>query len=183
MPQPHPDKTDEALLASIQAGDPNALEELYQRYSKRLLRYFYRMLGNDEPKSQDFLHDLFVKVLEKSSQFDGHRFSTWLFSIAHNMCKNEYRRLQVRRSGHMTEREYFLPMDIDLRAFRESLANQVTQLDDDKRQLYLLRYEMELPIDEIAEIINCPAGTVKSRLFFLKKELSMKLKAYKSLIG
>ncbi len=82
----------------IQWGDTAAFDELYQRYSQRLLYYFYRMLGGDEDRAQDFLQDLFLKIIEKPNQFvSKQRFSNWIFTVTHNMCKNEYRRLSVRQ--------------------------------------------------------------------------------------
>jgi len=78
-------------------GEEAAFDELYNRYSKRLLVYFYRMLGRNEEKAQDFLQDFFLKLIEKPHLFSSkNRFSSWVFTVASNMCKNEYRRLKVR---------------------------------------------------------------------------------------
>lgn len=85
-------KTDEQLLPAIVNGSSKAFNELYQRYHKRLLYYFFRMLGNNKDLAQDFLQEIFYKVIDKSHLIDPKRkFSTWIFSVAHNMCKNEYR--------------------------------------------------------------------------------------------
>ncbi len=89
--------SDEHLMISVHHGDVYAFNELYNRYSKRLLYYFYRMLGSSQEKSRDFLQDIFIKIIERPELFDTTRkFSTWIFSVAHNMCKNEYRRMAVR---------------------------------------------------------------------------------------
>src|SRR6266568_4196340 len=86
--------TDEILIVRMINGDCKAFNTLYARYKDRLLYYFYRMLGNSNEKAQDFLQDIFMKLIDKAETFDSSRkFSTWIFSIAHNMCKNEYRRM------------------------------------------------------------------------------------------
>jgi RNA polymerase sigma-70 factor (ECF subfamily) len=91
--------SDEHLMEGIHHGDTDAFNELYLRYHKRLLYYFYRMLGNSSEKAQDFLQDIFVKIIDHPESFNiSRKFSTWIFSVAHNMCKNEYRRLAVRRN-------------------------------------------------------------------------------------
>src|SRR4051794_3865958 len=93
-------KTDEELMRLVQRGEERALTELYHRYSKKLVRYFHRMLWRDDDKAQDFLHDLFIKIIEKPDQFNPERkFSTWIYSAAFNMCKNEYRRQSVRQDA------------------------------------------------------------------------------------
>ena len=61
--------TDEKLMSRIQRGSTAAFDELYARYSKRMLYYFHRMLGRDEEKAQDFLQDLFLKIVEDPARF------------------------------------------------------------------------------------------------------------------
>jgi hypothetical protein len=91
--------SDEKLMGLLGRGDIAAFDELYDRYGGRLLRYFHRMLGRDEEKAQDFLQDIFLRIVERPELFSlDRRFSTWIFSVAHNMCKNEYRRAMVRQS-------------------------------------------------------------------------------------
>lgn len=91
------DASDELLMANVQNDDSNSFEALYNRYSRRLLIYFYRMLGSEE-KARDFMQDIFLKLIDRSQAFDTSRtFSNWIFSIAANMCKNEYRSQEVRR--------------------------------------------------------------------------------------
>ncbi len=84
---------DEELMQKIKQGSEAALTELYQRYSTFLLRYFTRLLWNNRAMAEDFLHDLFLKIIHNPQYFDANRkFSTWVYSVAHNMCKNEYRK-------------------------------------------------------------------------------------------
>src|SRR6478752_1050031 len=90
-------RSDEELMRLLQRGEEQALVHLYDRYGRKLLRYFHRMLWRDETRAQDFLQDLFMKVMEHPNHFNSDRkFSTWLYSVAHNMCKNEYRKQKLR---------------------------------------------------------------------------------------
>lgn len=179
-------KTDEELMRLVQKGDHPALTELYRRYSRKLVRYFHRMLWRDENKAQDFLHDLFVKVIEKSGQFNTDRkFSTWIYSAAFNMCKNEYRRQAVRQSSSVGIREDHMTdeLKMDGREFLEMLEKALEQSDESDRNLFVMRYELEMPLADIASIMQCPEGTIKSRLFYLKKKLALNLRAFNPAIN
>lgn len=176
-------KTDEELMALVRLGNSDALAELYRRYSGALLRYFFRMLWKNRDLADDFLHDLFLKVIDNADRFDSQRrFSTWLYSIAHNMCKNEYRRQAFRESVHATKGEEVIPeKDLqpnDVHDFKSHLERALTLLDVDEKNLYTLKFEVDLPIEEIALTLSCPIGTVKSRIFYLKKKLAIELKEY-----
>jgi RNA polymerase sigma-70 factor, ECF subfamily len=175
-------ETDEQLMQLLAEGNSHALTELYTRYSPKLLRYFFRMLWKDEPKAQDFLHDLFLKIIANPQYFDRQKkFSTWIYSVAHNMCKNEYRRNAFRKS--VTERDIMHLSEVSIDPPSESgelknmLGKALNDLEEDDRNLYALRFEAELSIEEISAMLDCPAGTVKSRLFYLKKKLAAQLTA------
>ena len=89
--------SDEELMVQIKDGNSAAFEELYNRYSRVIFHYLYKMLGGLESLAQDFLHDIFLKIIEKPFLFDqSKKFKTWIFQIAHNKCKNEYRKKDVR---------------------------------------------------------------------------------------
>src|SRR5687768_3007281 len=96
MPQPktnHSLLTDEDLMhLLVSSGDAGALSALYKRYSPKLLGYFIKIFNGDIPKAQDFLQDVFVRILEKKHLYDTNRkFNTWMFTIASNMCKMSFR--------------------------------------------------------------------------------------------
>jgi RNA polymerase sigma-70 factor (ECF subfamily) len=177
--------SDEALMEKASQGSERALEVIYHRYSQPLLRYFYRMLWQDKPKAEDFLHDLFIRILDNRTAFDSSRkFSTWLYSIAYNMCKNEYRRQAFRKqansliviSDHTHES---VSNHLDQLAFQQKLDQVLCEEDEDVRAMFSLRFELEMEVSEIAHILQCPEGTVKSRLFYLKKRLASRLQHYK----
>jgi RNA polymerase sigma-70 factor, ECF subfamily len=176
--------SDEALMGCVQDGDVTALDKLYGRYDSRLLHYFHRMLNRDGEKAQDFLHDLFVKIVERPSAFDTRQsFSTWIFTVAHNMCKNEYRRLEVRTRETTVEQirmdRYTKPDDpdqaLDANAFKQAVFDALEDLDPAQRTTFLLRYQEDLSIREISDILECAEGTTKSRLHYVTKRLSRDL--------
>ena len=177
--------SDEALMEKASQGSERALEVIYHRYSQPLLRYFYRMLWQDKPKAEDFLHDLFIRVLNNTTAFDsGRKFSTWLYSIAHNMCKNEYRRQAFRKQANslmvIADRTHeSAGNQMDHLAFQQKLDQVLFEEDEDVRTMFALRFELEMEVNEIAHILQCPEGTVKSRLFYLKKRLASRLQQYK----
>ncbi len=172
----------------VKVGEEPAFDELYHRYSKRLLVYFFRMLGGSGEKAQDFLQDIFLKIIEKPYLFGAKsRFASWIFTVANNMCKNEYRRLGV-RNGVFTEKDLDvfpchdannrLERSLAENEFKEALLKELTKLGQVKQSTFLLRFQENFSIKEISEILACSEGTVKSRLFYLTKHLAKKLKAF-----
>ena len=175
----HRTQPDEELMRLVQQGDERALAELYDRYSTKLVRYFHRMLWKDEEKAQDFLHDLFLKLIEQPQRFDAERiFTTWLYSSAFNMCKNEYRRQSFRNGQSLDHDKIVFQPDADLQDFQRTLDASLREVDEADRNLFVLRYELDLPLAEIGKIMDCPEGTVKSRIFYLKKKLTRCLRDF-----
>lgn len=179
--------SDEKLMQMIAEGDQQAFTELYERYSTRLLNYFYRMLWKDREKAEDFMQELFTKIIHKPHQYNPERpFKTWVYSVANNMCKNEYRRAEIRKPTSYTLDEGIQVSDngvdvsrkIDAGTFNERLMEELELLDEKKKETFILRYVQDLPIKEIAEMLDCSEGTVKSRLFYTVKHLSDKLKVF-----
>ncbi len=179
--------TDENLMQMIAKGDSMAFEEVYERYSKPMVNYFCRMLWKDREKAQDFMHDLFTKIVNRPDLYDASRnFKTWLYSIANNMCKNEYRKQEVRKNTVKLTHENIPVYDespeksrsMDAEVFNEMLYKELEELEEVQRSTFLMRFKMDLSIKEIAEIHQCSEGTVKSRIFYTLKKLSEKLKMF-----
>ena len=181
-------KDDAALMSRIRTGDTGAFDILYNRYSIRLLNYFFKMLGGDEELAQDFLQSLFLKIIDNPGQYKKrYNFQSWIFTIAHNMCKNEYRRQEVRKrmsieiENNYSEQTYnFNSMDdqIDHSKFKLALENELAKIEPDHRSIFILRHQQQLTIPEIKTIVGCSEGTVKSRLFYTAKKLAKCLSEY-----
>jgi RNA polymerase sigma-70 factor, ECF subfamily len=182
--------SDEELMLLVREKNGQAFEVLYDRYAKRLYNYFLRMLWKDREKSRDFTQELFAKVADRPELFDPSRsFITWLYSIAHNMCKNEYAKQEVRSRVHKdiksSDPYTELPMggqSLDRSEFMSKLKQALDGLDETKRTTFALRFDQELTIPEIAEVMQCNEGTVKSRIFYILKDLSVKLKEYEGIL-
>ncbi|MAX80773.1 MAG: hypothetical protein CL843_11450 [Crocinitomicaceae bacterium] len=180
--------TDEELMQLSQAGNQNAFSTLYDRYCHQLLRFFYGMLNGDNEKAEDLMHDLFLKVIKKKDLFDSKQsFSSWIYSVAHNMVKNEYRKMHVRKNmlgeNHIptnTHKDPTISPDkkTDLSNFQTELSEALLELDEDKRDLFLLRHYQQFSVKELAEVFELAEGTVKSRLHYINKFLSERLKHY-----
>jgi len=173
--------SDNELMQQIAIGNQPAFAELYQRYKDRMFYYFYRMLGNSSEQASDFLQELFMKLIEKPESYNPkYPFQTWFYSIANNMCKNEYRRREIRQ-----EYSSILPLEpqldfiddksIEPEQIIEKIFDTLDELGTEHRSAFLLRYREGFSIKDVAEILGLPEGTVKSRLFYAKKTLAEKL--------
>lgn len=182
--------SDEALMEVLQAKKgktegKKAFTELYHRYGDALLNYFFRMLWKDREKAEDFLHDLFSKVFDKCHQYDSSRkFKTWLYSIANNMCKNEYKKQSVRSNTStgiesyteiVGKEEDHVDKKTHLQLFKEEFESAIKALDEKHSTVFTLRHLQGLSIKEIADAVAISEGTVKSRLFHATKKLALQL--------
>lgn len=179
------DLTDEALMIRAAKGDRRAFEGIYDRYAGRLYNYFFKMLYQNEELAKDQTQELFMKLVEKGHQFDGTRaFKTWVFSIANNMCKNIYRSEEVKnRAGIALKLEAQEPEpkkmeNIDRKAFKTALAEELEKFDAERRSIFILRFKHQLSIKEISESTGVAEGTVKSKLFYTLKKLSTQLVSF-----
>lgn len=174
--------TDENLMQLVQKGNEEAFNEIYQRYSQRILYFMYKMLKQDEARAQDFLQDVFLKIAAAPEKFDTNKnFKTWVFTVAANLCKNYFRqKKQPYNDLNGIEQPIannFIPT-IDNRAFEAELNQELTLLLPVYKEAFILRYYEGLSLNEIAEVVGSPLGTVKSRLHSATRILSEKLIHY-----
>lgn len=192
--------TDEQAMERVGRGEISALDALYARYQKRLLFYFHRMLAGDVEQAQDMLQDLFLKLIERPDLYTpGRQFSTWVFSIAHNMCKNEYRKNEHRRKYAATNTATSsapagIDYGVDIEAIESEMLNaadafdratfaamlriELDLLDPDAKTTFLLRHQEGFSLRDIAETLACPEGTVKSRLYNTTRKLAERLRVF-----
>lgn len=182
MGGPYGTLSDERLMTLVVEGDERAFATLYDRHHRRLLNYFHRMLWQDRDLAQDHLQELFTKLAKRPASYDRARpFTTWLFSVANNMCKNAYRHHAVVRQAdkHLrngTDREEAVAgRAVDHELFRKRLQQELDLLDPDHKATFLMRFEEELPVKEVAAVFGCSEGTVKSRIFYTLKKLAARL--------
>lgn len=178
--------SDEELMKLLSKGNQKAFDEIYLRYSDVLFGYFMKMLARDKEKCEDMVHDLFAKIIRKPDYFNVNRsFRTWVFSVACNMCKNEYKRMSVRKHvSNDFEPIKSLKAESDTlkkvheSTFSESFYKALNALDEKHKNVFALRHFEGLSMKDIAETLEINEGTVKSRLFYATKTLAKELKEF-----
>jgi len=179
--------SDEQLVIAMAGGDQRAFDHLYKRYSGPLVSYFMRMMWKDREKAEDFVHDLFTKLIHRPELFDPSRsFKTWVYSVANNMCKNEYKKQEIRKNTSNGLDSSYPVSDPNKNTmneahnalFKEAFEDQLLELDQKHREVFEMRHFDGLSMKEIAEVLVISEGTVKSRLFYATKYLAEGLKAF-----
>ena len=173
---------DELMLRVSSKNDDRAYSELYHRHARRLTGFFFRQVDKDNALAADLMQDTFLRIWLSRHKFSGTGFSTWLFCISFNLLKNHYRHAEKQRLYEQhTEKQDRVETDqniiehIDSKAFDHALQKEIEQLSPDNRILFSLRFEEELTIPQISEVMALPEGTVKSRLHALTQTLKQKL--------
>lgn len=166
--------TDEDLMAAVAAGDGWALEELCRRYERPLYQFLFRHTGGRDV--DDLYQDTWLRVVRAAGRFDpGRRFSTWLFQIAVNLSRDWHRRpppeavdpLTIDTSPAWRELPGGRTGPTDPTAASDAALDArrlLAALPEAQRNVVILRYYHDLGEDEVAAILGCPRGTVKSRL-------------------
>ena len=175
--------TDDELMERVSSTDDDrAYSELYRRHARRLMGFFFRQTGKDEALAADLVQDVFLRIWTSRNKFSGTGFSTWLFTISFNLLKNHFRHDEHRRQYEtIVTRQQDIVADariieqIDNRAFDLALQRELEKLPSEGRLLFSLRFEEELTVRQIAEVMALPEGTVKSRLHTLTQTLKQKL--------
>lgn len=183
--------TDEELMKALSKGDQRAFDELYKRFYAQLLGYFKNMLWGDREKAEDMVHDLFAKIIKNPDYFDTNRsFRTWLFSVASNMCKNEYKKQAVRKNTSTGVEDYRsissstnVLAEVQDIQFQQAFEENLAKMDEKHREVFALRHLEGFSMKEIAEVMEINEGTVKSRLFYATKFLAEKLKVYNPVLN
>jgi RNA polymerase sigma-70 factor (ECF subfamily) len=184
--------SDAVLVARFQEGDGTAFDGLVRRHQDAVFRTCLRFLG-DYDEAVDCAQDVFVRVYKTLGSFRREsRFSTWLYRVAVNVCKNRASSLQFRRRRRMfsldtarnpdgktvevkngrwsPHREY------EKKEEREAVERAIHGLPEDQRAVVILRDIESLSYDEIARITGFAQGTVKSKLFRARKRLAEELR-------
>jgi RNA polymerase sigma-70 factor (ECF subfamily) len=163
------------LIARAQSGDSEAFAALFGQYKNLVFRVAYLSLG-DTLEAEDALQEVFMLVHRYLSSYDARRgaFTTWLYRITMNYCANVHRRrkplsVSLEPAGLVNE---FPGLRL---ADEEAIWQAIHKLSGKMRSVIVLRYFSELPYSEIAQILEIPLGTVKSRLDLALKILRKSL--------
>ena len=184
---PVQDTREQELIEGWQKGSADAFDELYTQHSPAIYRLGWAMLQQSQA-AEDVVQETFLRAHKARRRFDPDRasFGTWLYQIALNYCRSHLRRKRLLTIPwlHQTGETPDLP---DLRPgpegtalrgeYRRLLWDAVQKLSEPLREVITLHYYMELPAVEIAAMLNCPEGTVYSRLHNARRRLAEALVA------
>jgi len=171
---------DSGLVAAFLAGDSRAFSHLADRYQTRLLNFIYRTIG-DRDRAEDLVQETFIRVYRHLHRFDQtKKFSTWVYTIAGNLAKNELRNRSrnplvlfqsIKKNWEADHRPLewedntYRPDDLFRKRHLKSMVEHaVEQLPEHHRVVFVLREMQGKTYEEIAEITGVNLGTVKSRL-------------------
>ena len=185
---------DATLMLRVKRGDRAAFAELVGKYKQPVMNFVYRSL-RDEIEAEDLAQNVFLQVYKSRDRYERTaKFSTWLFTIARNLCLNEIRR----RSRHPAEsleeahtenddlpqRQYedkkvFLPTDSVLHGeLAKKIEEALAELPENQRTAILLCRQDELSYEEIAKVLDCSLSATKSLIHRGRETLKEKLKPY-----
>jgi len=163
------------LIARVAAGDKSAMQDIYKLHSPALHGFvrLYLASPNDIP---DIIHDTMLDVWRKADKFEGRSsLKTWIFSIAKNKAIDRNRKLaRIDYSDDSVDIEDDALNAADVLAASQDadmIRKAITQLKPDHRRAIHLSFFEDLTYKEIAEIEDCPVGTVKTRILYAKRNL------------
>lgn len=185
----HPGElTDMEILSEVSSGNIDAYGKIVSRYNGRLYNFVFRFVS-DRETAEDIVQETFLRAFRKRKEYRAiANFSTWLFTIAGNLAKSELRRRKRWRLFSLDrDEESDTGMDLPDESFRpdrvaessmadDQIQDAIAALPENYRQVILLRDVEGMSYQEIAEIIDCPVGTVKSRVNRARLKLQQKLK-------
>jgi RNA polymerase sigma-70 factor (ECF subfamily) len=167
-------ESDEALYARMRAGELAAFDRLYERYERRLFGFIRTQLA-DVHDAEDVLHETFLAILD--SQPDIHSIRAWLFQVARNICLNRARsRSRAVKAIEASAHEPVVASDDMPRADDPSLHAAIARLPHNLVEVYQLRAS-GMSYDELANVLEVPVGTVKSRMHEMVKRLRAEMKS------
>jgi RNA polymerase sigma factor (sigma-70 family) len=171
-----PDPNDDARLITRIAGrDRRAFDDLYRRYHPRLTRFLINLVRRPQ-LVEEVLDDTMLVVWNRPDGYNGaSKVSTWILAIAYRKAQNALRRLdepvEDRHAETRPSAEAGPEQDLGRRQIQEVLLTAINQLSADHRAVVDLTYFHELKYGEIAEIMGCPADTVKTRMFHARRHM------------
>jgi RNA polymerase sigma-70 factor (ECF subfamily) len=171
--------SDEDLVLAVQAGDTQSLGELVARWQQPLYRFVSRMAPRPED-AHEVCQETFVRILRNAKGYRrGARFSTWMYQIALNLCRDQARRrrrwsliVDDSRDADDPPAPRDDPASLDparvteRRELADSVRRALAEIPREQREVLVLKEFEGLKFREIAEILDCPESTVKSRMYY-----------------
>jgi RNA polymerase sigma-70 factor, ECF subfamily len=188
-------------MRAYQKGDTRAFEQLLQRHRRPVYNFLHRQVGN-EAMAEDLLQEVFLRIIKGAPSYQQQaKFTTWMYTIARNLCVDHGRRAKHRRAmsldqpvsnksnepGQATAGDLTADRgpNVEHQAIGGQLRGQlrlaIASLNDEQREVFLMREYLNLQFKEIADIVGCPENTVKSRMRYALDHLRRQLEEYRDL--
>jgi len=181
--------TDEQLIGEFKEGNNDAYSEIVIRYKDRLVNFLFRYTGNKDD-SEDLAQDAFIKLYRSKHLYQEiAKFSTWFYTIAINIAKTSLKKksrmstLSISDYDPENDKDFDIPAatiepDVQANASIENeyIQKAINSLEETYREAIILRDIQDLDYEEIANTLNVPIGTVKSRINRGREKLKVLLK-------
>ena len=178
-------RSDEELVEACQSGEASAFDILVARWEDRIRGAAFRFLGSEE-EARDVAQEAFLRAYRALSSFKREaRFSSWLYQIATNLCRDRLRRRRTRATVSLEALEETGPVMVETRPgaherlLERDLARAVRRaidaLPEEQREVVILKEYQELTFLEIAHALDVPVSTVKTRLYRGLDQLRLRL--------
>ncbi len=189
---------DETLMLRYQRGDVRAFEILLSRHERPVFNFLLRSVGS-RSVAEDLLQDTFLRVIRSASSYKKQaKFTTWLYTIARNLCVDRSRRQKHRQAQSLdqplrSDEGSATLLDVvpgsDQSAERDAIGGElqrtmqaaIDKLSEEQREVFLLRQFHELSFKEVAEIVGIPENTAKSRMRYALEKLRLELEEYRDM--
>lgn len=191
------DESSEALMVRFRGGDVRAFEVLLQRHRNPVFEFILRSVGHHNPThAEDLTQETFLRVVKQASTYEQRaKFTTWLYTLARNLCIDAARRRKHRKAQSLDsaddegtsllDRTASPGLAVDRQAISRQLQARLEQaiatLPEDQREVFLMRESADLSFKEIADIIGVSENTVKSRMRYALEKLRTTLSEYQDM--
>jgi RNA polymerase sigma-70 factor, ECF subfamily len=188
--------TDEDLMVAYQRGEVRAFEVLLTKHRKPIYNFILRFVG-DKETAEDVLQETFMRVIRGAETYKRQaKFTTWVYTIARNLCVDMSRRRKHRKHASLdapigSDDNSGTLLDVvpstDMSSERQTINKQlhaemqraIDALQEDQREVFVLREFMDMPFKEIAEVVGVSENTIKSRMRYALEKLRLELDRYK----
>jgi RNA polymerase sigma-70 factor (ECF subfamily) len=171
-------------MQAVARGELSSMSEIYENRHRALFRFFFRQTGR-QAIAEDLVHEVFLRMIRYRHTYQtndsdreraNHAFEAWMYRIARNTLADHARkhRLEVTPGDELEEVESGRPSAAETIAKKEDLAllyRALRALPEDKRELLILTRFQGLSYDQVARVVGCEPGTVKTRVFRTMKQL------------
>lgn len=192
------DTSDEDLMLQYQQGEVRAFEILLGRHRRPVFNFILRFVG-DKETAEDLLQETFMRVIRGVDSYKRQaKFTTWVYTIARNLCVDQSRRRKHRKHASLDapmdkSEESGTLLDVtpgDAMTAERQTANKqlhlrmqaaIEALPDDQREVFMMREFLDMPFSQIAAIVGISENTVKSRMRYALEKLRLELDEFKDL--